>query len=243
MGGAAVRFGVIVFPGSTGDTDCLYALEEVLGVSAQAVWHEESSLDGFDALVLPGGFSYGDALRPGAIARYSPAMAAVEAFAQGNGLVLGIGNGFQILCEAGLLPGSLLPNESPRFRSERVWVRVERADTPFTIACQQGQVLNLPVAHGFGRYYAPPETLARLEETGRIVLRYTTPQGEASPSANPDGALGNIAGLINEKGNVLGLMPHPERSVDSILGGTDGRKIFESMLRALVEAKVGGKSS
>lgn len=237
-----MRFGVIVFPGTTGDVDCLDALQRVLGQEAQAVWHEERSLQGLDAVVLPGGFSFGDAIRPGAIAKFSSVMSAVEAFAQEGGLVLGIGNGFQILCEAGLLPGVLLGNASLRFRSEWAYVKVERDDTFFTRACRKGQVLRLPVAHRFGRYYAPPETLAHLEATGRILLRYTILAGEAD-AADPDGSPGNIAGVINERGNVLGMMPHPERCVETILGGTDGQAIFQSMIQAVADARMKGERS
>lgn len=238
-----MRFGVIVFPGTSCDTDCIYALEDVIGVEAERVWHEETSLEGLDALVLPGGFSYGDALRPGAIARHSPVMKSVEEFAGQGGLVIGIGNGFQILCEAGLLPGVLLRNPSLRFRSERVHVKVERSDTPFTLLCRANEVLDLSIAHGYGRYYAPPAIIARLEEARQIVFRYASPNGEVAPCFNPDGSEGSIAGVINERGNVLGMMPHPERSVETILGGVDGRKIFESMLRSFSLETRGGRPS
>lgn len=235
-----MRFGVIVFPGSNCDSDCYFALRDVIGVDVEYVWHQESSLSGLDGVVLPGGFSYGDYLRAGAIARFSPVMRAVEAFAGGGGLVIGICNGFQILCEAGLLPGALVRNASLRFRCETVPVRVERADTPFTLACREGEVLHLPIAHGEGRYFAPREILDRLEANRQVVFRYATPQGEAAPEANPNGSVNNIAGIVSERGNVLGMMPHPERRVEEILGGEDGRKIFESMVAALSAAQRGG---
>ena len=235
-----MRFGVIVFPGSNCDGDCYWALRDVIGVDVEYVWHQERSLEGLDGVVLPGGFSYGDYLRAGAIARFAPVMQAVEAFAQAGGLVIGICNGFQILCEAGLLPGALVRNASLRFRCETVPVRVERTDTPFTLACRKHEVLNLPIAHGEGRYFAPSELLETLEAKGQVVLRYCTPAGEVTAAANPNGSVNNIAAVTNERGNVLGMMPHPERRVEEILGGVDGRKIFESMVAALSAAGRGG---
>lgn len=236
-----MRFGVIVFPGSNCDSDCYFALRDVLGVKTEYVWHQETSLSGLDAVVLPGGFSYGDYLRAGAIARFAPVMQAVEAFARDGGLVIGICNGFQILCEAGLLPGALVRNASLRFRCETVPVRVERTDTPFTLGCRPHEVLRLPIAHGEGRYYAPPDLLEKIEGNGQVVFRYATPEGEVTPAANPNGSRNNIAGIVNERGNVLGMMPHPERVVEELLGGTGGRKIFESMVAALAAASGGGK--
>ena len=227
-----MRFAVVVFPGSNCDSDCYHALSALPGAGVEYVWHQETAIDRFDAVVLPGGFSYGDYLRAGAIARFSPVMGAVADYAARGGLVLGICNGFQILCEAGLLPGALVRNTSRRFRCETVTVRVERADTPFTNACEPGEVLRLPIAHGEGRYYADPETLARLEANRQVLFRYVDEGGEATEEANPNGSLANIAGIMNERGNVVGLMPHPERNADPVLGDGGGRKIFESIARA-----------
>lgn len=228
-----MRFGVIVFPGSNCDSDCYHALRDVTGHEVEYVWHQTDRLDRFDGVVLPGGFSYGDYLRAGAIARFSPIMGAVEAYAKDGGLVVGICNGFQILCEAGLLPGALVRNASLRFRCESVHIRVERTDTPFTQACGEGEVLKIPIAHGEGRYHVDDETLARLEENGQVLFRYSTPQGLVRVDSNPNGSVANIAGLLNERGNVLGMMPHPERNADRLLGNGDGRKVFESMVQYL----------
>jgi phosphoribosylformylglycinamidine synthase len=202
------------------------------------VWHKETSLTGLDAVILPGGFSYGDYLRTGAIARFSPVMGAVKQFAADGGLVLGICNGFQILLEAGLLPGAMLRNESLHFICNDVCVRVENAATPFTGACKPGQVLKIPVAHADGNYYTDPVTLAGLQANAQIVFRYCAPDGKVTPEANPNGSLDNIAGIRNAEGNVLGLMPHPERCAEDILGNHDGRVIFLSMLDVLKKAKV-----
>lgn len=228
-----MRFGVIVFPGSNCDSDCYHALRDVTGHEVEYVWHQTDRLERFDGVVLPGGFSYGDYLRAGAIARFSPIMGAVEAYAKDGGLVVGICNGFQILCEAGLLPGALVRNDSLRFRCESVHIRVERTDTPFTQACGEGEVLKIPIAHGEGRYHVDDETLARLEENGQVLFRYSTPQGLVRVDSNPNGSVANIAGLLNERGNVLGMMPHPERNADRLLGNGDGRKVFESMVQYL----------
>ncbi len=217
-----MRFGVVTFPGSNCDADCRWVLREVVGVEVEAVWHEETDLSGLDAVVLPGGFSYGDYLRAGAIAATSPVMQAVRAFAAQGGLVLGICNGFQILLETKLLPGALLTNLGAHFRCEWVQVRVERTDTPFTSRYRPQEVVRMPIAHQQGRYYADPETLARLEATGCVVFRYE--------GVNPNGSRNGIAGICNEAGNVLGLMPHPERCAERILGGEDGRRLFESMM-------------
>ena len=224
-----MRWAVVVFPGSNCDADCYHALRGALGHEAEYVWHKETRLDGFDAVILPGGFSYGDYLRAGAIARFSPVMAAVEEFARRGGPVLGICNGFQILCEAGLLPGALVKNASTRFRCERVWVRVEQYQTPFTCALRPGEVLSLPIAHGEGRYHIDPEGLEALRANGQIVFTYASPRGEVDDRYNPNGSVANIAGVANRARNVVGLMPHPERSVEEVLGGTDGARIFASL--------------
>ena len=232
-----MTLGVVVFPGSNCDRDCLHVLGDVLGQSVRPVWHKDSLLDGLDAVVLPGGFSYGDYLRTGAIARFSPVMAAVERFAREGGLVLGICNGFQILLEAGLLPGAMLRNRSLSFICKDVQVRVENPATAFTSRCKPGQVLTLPIAHADGNYFADPDTLAKLTANKQLVFRYCTPEGIVTPEANPNGSIENIAGIINEAGNVLGMMPHPERCAESVLGNEAGRLIFLSMLDALKKAK------
>ncbi|MFQ5860849.1 MAG: phosphoribosylformylglycinamidine synthase subunit PurQ [Dehalococcoidia bacterium] len=229
----SVRFGIVVFPGTWSDGDCHHALQEVLGQEAAYIWHQESDLSTFDCVILPGGFSYGDYLRPGAIARFSPVMRALERFAARGGLVLGICNGFQVLCEAGLLPGALLRNAHLQYRCRWVHLRVDSAQTPFTLACTPGQVLRIPISHGEGNYYADEATLAELEERGQVVFRYATPQGQVTPEANPNGSTANIAGIVNREGNVLGMMPHPERCVEPLLGGTDGRLLFQSLTSAL----------
>lgn len=216
-----MKFGVVVFPGSNCDSDCYYALKDVLGVPVDYIWHRSTDIWGYDCIVLPGGFSYGDYLRAGAIARFSPVMQAVGRFARAGGLVLGICNGFQILLEAGLLPGAMRRNECLQFRCEYVELIVENSCTPFTRECKPGQVLRMPIAHGEGNYYVDPQSLKRLEDKGQIVLRYRQ---------NPNGSVGDIAAVVNEDGNVLGMMPHPERCCESILGGTDGRFIFESLV-------------
>jgi phosphoribosylformylglycinamidine synthase I len=225
-----MRFGVIVFPGSNGDHDALHALGDVLGQPVRAIWHRETSLDNIDCVVVPGGFAYGDYLRAGAIARFSPIMAAVERFAREGGPVLGICNGFQVLTEAKLLPGSLLRNANLEFRSQWVTVRVEQTDTPFTAGLAIGDVLRMPVAHGEGRYFASPEELARIEAEGQVIFRYCDVGGEQTEAANFNGSLNNIAGVCNDRRNVVGLMPHPERGAEGVLGGDDGRRILESVL-------------
>jgi phosphoribosylformylglycinamidine synthase I len=234
-----VRFGVVVFPGTNCDRETLYVLNDVLGQRATAVWHEDALLADLDCLVLPGGFAHGDYLRAGAIARFSPVMAAVERFAEDGRPVIGICNGMQVLLESGLLPGAMLPNAGGTLVCDWVHVRVERVDTPFTNACQIGQVLRLPIAHGEGRYFAPPEELEQIERRGHVALRYCDPDGSPHPARNPNGALHGIAGLVNERGNVFGLMPHPERASEPALGGSDGRLIFESLIRS--QAYVGGR--
>jgi phosphoribosylformylglycinamidine synthase len=230
-----MKFAVVTFPGSNCDYDIYKAAQQV-GGDASFVWHRERGLSGYDAILLPGGFSYGDYLRPGAIARMSPIMEDVIAFANAGGPVLGVCNGFQVLCEAGLLPGALVRNAMLRFESRDVRIRVERTDTPFTSAYTQGQVLRIPIAHGDGNYEADPETLERLEGNGRVVFRYVDVLGEPTAQANPNGARNNIAGIANGAGNVLGMMPHPERAMEAILGSTDGVGLFESLVSSLAGA-------
>ena len=232
------RFGIIVFPGSNCDQDCQYAVTHGLKATAEFIWHKTEHLPPLDAVVIPGGFSYGDYLRTGAIARFSPVMSAVTRFAESGGLVLGICNGFQILLEAGLLPGVMLKNRSLSFICRDVHVRVENAATPFTGRLTNGQVLRLPIAHAEGNYYADAETLASLNAQGRIVFRYCNPDGLATPEANPNGSLENIAGIMNAQGNILGIMPHPERCAEAILGNESGRLIFLSMLDSLTATRI-----
>jgi phosphoribosylformylglycinamidine synthase len=229
-----VRFAVLVFPGTWSDKDCQYVLQHELGQQAGLVWHRESNLDAFDAVVIPGGFSYGDHLRTGAIARFSPVMEAVARHAGKGKPVIGICNGFQILCESHLLPGVLMRNDSLQFRCVPTWLRIENADTMFTGAGREGQVLMVPISHGEGNYYADPRTIAMLEDARRVVFRYVTPEGARTPEANPNGSMNNIAGIINERGNVLGMMPHPERSSEDLMGGADGLVIFRSIIESAV---------
>ncbi len=231
-----MKWGIVVFPGTWSDRDCMHALTSVLGQSARYVDHRETELSEFDAVILPGGFAYGDHLRCGAVARFAPVMEAVTSFADRGGLVLGICNGFQILQEARLLPGALLRNDSCEFRCEWVHLRVERAESPFTRECRPGQVLRIPISHGEGNFYADPQTLQSLEQGGQIVFRYSSPDGRVTRDANPNGSLRNIAGIVNARGNVLGMMPHPERACEPLLGGADGLWILRSALRALVAA-------
>ncbi len=228
-----MKFGVVVFPGSNCDHDAWYALGEVLHQPVEFLWHQSEQVNGFDAILLPGGFSYGDYLRTGAIARFSPVMRAVEQFARGGGFVLGICNGFQILCEAGLLPGVLQRNAGMRFVCRQVHIRVETTDTPFTAAAKSGQVLQIPIAHGDGNYFCDSATMVDLERHHQIVFRYTTPDGREDAAANPNGSLANIAGVCNRKRNVLGLMPHPERAVEAALGSADGLVILRSLIESL----------
>lgn len=235
-----MKFGVVVFPGSNCDADCYHALAVATGARVEYVWHQETKVTGYDCLVLPGGFSYGDYLRTGAIARFSPVMAEVSRFAADGGLVLGICNGFQILQEAGLLPGAMRKNEGLTFRCQWTWVRVEDNSTPFTLLCRRGQVLRIPIAHYEGNFYLPPEQLAALEARGQVVLRYVTPEGEVTPEANPNGSLGNIAAVRNEAGNVLGMMPHPERAAEEELGSVDGALLFRSVSEYLRGRRGGG---
>ncbi len=231
----SMKVAVITFPGSNCDYDLYKAVQQV-GGDASFVWHRERGLDDFDAVMLPGGFSYGDYLRPGAIARMSPIMEDVVGYAESGGPVLGICNGFQILCEAGLLPGALVRNNALRFEGRDVYLRVERADTMFTSGYEAGRVLRVPIAHGDGNYEADDDTIRELEETRRVVFRYVDARGEQSPGANPNGSRNDIAGIINERGNVLGMMPHPERAMEPILGSSDGVEVFTSLLESLSPA-------
>lgn len=228
-----MRWGVVVFPGTWSERDCHHVLTAVLGQDAEYVWHRDTDLERFDAVVLPGGFSYGDHLRCGAIARFSPVMEAVRRHAARGKLVIGICNGFQILCEAGMLPGALLRNDSLQFRCMTVQLRTETVETPFTSTCIPDQVLAMPISHGEGRYYASPETLAQLNAEGRVAFRYCTPAGDLDPGANPNGSLEDIAGIVNEGRNVLGMMPHPERAGEALTGGEDGLYIWRSMIAAV----------
>jgi phosphoribosylformylglycinamidine synthase len=232
-----IKFAVIQFPGSNCDQDCLAALNGLDGARAEYVWHKETSLDGFDAIVLPGGFSYGDYLRCGAIARFSPIMQTVIEKARAGMLVIGVCNGFQILCEAGLLPGALVRNRSLRFVCEMMTMRVEVAHSPFTTGCPEGSLLRLPVAHGEGCFFADEETLRGMNDNRQVVLRYVDSTGAIVPSANPNGSLQNIAGICNRERNVFGLMPHPDRACDARLGSGDGEKIFRSMMQAVAEER------
>lgn len=237
-----MKFGVVVFPGTWSDVDCFDVLQDVFQQPVDYVWHKDTDLSRYDCIILPGGFSYGDYLRPGAIARFSPAMQAVTDFADSGGLVIGICNGFQILCEAGLLPGVLLPNDHLQFRCQWTTLRVETAATAFSSAASVGQTLRVPISHGEGNYFAEPAVIEMLEEQSRVVFRYCDSRGEVSQAANPNGSLNNIAGIINERGNVLGMMPHPERCCDALLGGEDGMFIFQSMIDALSVNALAGVS-
>ena len=230
----SMTFGVVVFPGSNCDQDCVSVLTDVLRQPVVKLWHQETSLKGCDAIVLPGGFSYGDYLRTGAIARFSPIMGAVSRFARDGGLVLGICNGFQILLEAGLLPGAMLRNTGLRFICRFVTLRVERTDTPFTNRFQQGQLIRLPIAHNEGRYTVDAKTLPAVRE--QAAFRYCDEDGQLREDANPNGSTDSIAGLTNREGNVLGMMPHPERAAEDVLGSSDGRFVFESMIEAACHA-------
>jgi len=228
-----MRFAVIQFPGSNCDQDCVASINGIEGLEAEYVWHKQTSLRDYDAIVLPGGFAYGDYLRCGAIARFSPIMKAVIADAAEGKLVLGTCNGFQILCEAGLLPGALVRNRGMRFVCDMVTMRVEVSDSAFTRDCAEGTLLRMPVAHGEGCYFVDAETLSDLKENGQIILRYANARGEIVPEANPNGSIENIAGISNRAGNVFGLMPHPDRASDERLGSADGAKIFRSMLSTI----------
>jgi phosphoribosylformylglycinamidine synthase len=227
-----MRFGVIVFPGSNCDEDAYHAAKVLFGQEAEYLWHKDTDLKGADVLILPGGFAHGDYLRTGAMARFSPIMGPVRAFAERGGPVLGICNGFQILLEAGLLPGAMLRNRGLKYRCEHVCLRVEHADTPFTSSAAVGQVLRIPIGHGEGNYFAPPDMLQQIETGRQVVLRYTNPAGHLGEDWNPNGSVHAIAGLCNGARNVVGMMPHPERACEALLGGTDGRVIFESVINS-----------
>lgn len=225
-----MKFGVVVFPGSNCDQDCVHVLRTVLGQDVAELWHGDDSVRGVECVVLPGGFAYGDYLRAGAIAATAPVMNAVSRFARDGGLVIGICNGFQVLLEAGLLPGAMIRNASLQFRCRDVWMRVESTLTPFAAGLRLGQVLKMPIAHGEGNYYAPPSVIDALEQHDQVVFRYCDPSGAVTDDANPNGAARHIAGICNYQGNVLGVMPHPERASEAILGSTDGRLLFESAI-------------
>jgi phosphoribosylformylglycinamidine synthase len=227
-----VKFGVVTFPGSNCDYDAYAAVRHILHEEVEFLWHKSSDLQNCDLVILPGGFSYGDYLRAGAIARFSPIMKEVVAFAKSGGLVAGICNGFQVLTESGLLPGALIRNSHLRFSCKQVYLRVENTNSPFTSGCTKGEVLKIPIAHGEGNFYHFEGDIRRLEDSGRVAFRYVDAQGDVTPEANPNGSRENIAGIFNEEGNVLGMMPHPERAVEDILGSSDGLRIFESVRRA-----------
>ena len=232
-----MRFGIVVFPGSNCDEDAFHAARNVFRQEAEYLWHKDTDLKGADVLILPGGFAHGDYLRTGAMARFSPIMREVRAFAERGGPVLGICNGFQILLEAGLLPGAMLRNRGLKYRCEHVHIRVEQIDTPFTSAAHAGQVLRIPIGHGEGNYFAPPETVDKLEANRQVVLRYTDRQGQLNDEWNPNGSVGAIASICNERRNVVGMMPHPERACEPLLGDVDGRLIFESIVQTLRSAE------
>ena len=231
-----MKFGVVQFPGSNCDDDAYHAIGSIVGQPVEFIWHQSENVSGFDVIILPGGFAFGDYLRTGAIARFSPVMRAVERFANRGGPVLGICNGFQILCEAGLLPGALIRNKGLRFICKQVHIRVETVETPFTAAAELGQVLRVPIAHAEGSYSCDPATLAELERDARIVFRYVTPEGCVTAEANPNGSLENIAGICSRERNVAGLMPHPERAAEAMLGSADGAVVLRSMIASLARA-------
>jgi phosphoribosylformylglycinamidine synthase I len=228
-----MRFGIVVFPGSNCDEDAFHAAKDVFGQDAEYLWHKDTDLKGADVLVLPGGFAHGDYLRTGAMARFSPIMGEVKRFAGAGGPVIGICNGFQVLLESGLLPGAMLRNRSLKYRCEHVYLKVEQTDTPFTCAAAAGQVLRIPIGHGEGNYFAPPETIKALEDNRQVILRYTSPDGRVDDNWNPNGSVNAIASICNAGRNVVGMMPHPERACEPLLGGTDGRIIFESIVGAM----------
>jgi len=230
-----MRFGVVVFPGTWSDCDFYYVISEVLRQPVKYIWHRERALSDVDCVILPGGFSYGDYLRAGAVAGRSPVAEALPEFIGRGGFVLGSCNGFQILCEAGLLPGALMRNECLQYRCQSTYLVVENPDTPFTRTTRVGQVLKMPISHGEGKYYADAATLGRLRQHNQVVLRYATAEGQVVKAANPNGSVDNIAGIVNEEGTVLGLMPHPERAAESSMGSTDGLLIFQSLFASLVE--------
>jgi phosphoribosylformylglycinamidine synthase subunit PurQ / glutaminase len=231
-----MKFGVVVFPGSNCDHDAFYAIGNILKKPVEFIWHQSQDLAGCDAMILPGGFSYGDYLRTGAIARFSPVMKSIEKFAKSGGMVLGICNGFQILCEAGLLPGAMMRNSGLRFICRHVYIRVEETDTPFTCSATKGQILKIPIAHSDGNYNVDHATLVELETNRQVLFHYTTPDGTNDAAGNPNGSMHNIAGICNRERNVAGLMPHPERAVESALDSADGLVLFHSMVESLVGA-------
>ena len=233
-----MKFGIVVFPGTWSDRDTHHAVSGVLGQDAEYIWHGDEKLDQFDAIVLPGGFSYGDFLRCGAIARFSPVMEAVTAFAERGGPVIGICNGFQVLCESGLLPGVLMRNDHLEFRCIWTDLRVENSSTIFTSASIEGQTLHIPMSHGEGNYQADADTIKRLEDNEQVVFRYADANGNVTPDINPNGSINNIAGIVNERGNVLGMMPHPEKACEKLIGGDDGNVIFTSIIDKFVQAVV-----
>jgi phosphoribosylformylglycinamidine synthase len=228
-----MKFGIVVFPGTWSDRDCYYSVHNICGQDAVYIWHKETDLAGCDCVILPGGFSYGDYLRTGAIARFSPVMEAVADFSKKGRPVIGICNGFQVLCEANLLPGVLRQNEHLQYRCQWTYLKTENISTPFTNKCKKGQVLKIPISHYEGRYYAGDDVIKELEDGGRVAFRYGTPAGEITAAANPNGALNNIAGIVNKRGNVLGMMPHPERSCEDVLGSVDGNIIWESIIAGI----------
>jgi len=228
MGAETMKFGVVIFPGSNCDHDCYYAIKTVTGQPVEFIWHQDTSVKGFDAVILPGGFAYGDYLRTGALAKFSPVMQAVREFADKGGLVIGICNGFQILTEAGLLPGALMRNSNMKYICKFLQIRTETTDTPFTNQLKTGQVLNIPIGHGEGNYFADEDTLKELEDNRQVAFRYID---------NPNGSIHDIAGIVNKGRNVLGMMPHPDRSSEQVLGSTDGKLIFESMVNALAGSR------
>jgi phosphoribosylformylglycinamidine synthase subunit PurQ / glutaminase len=229
-----MKFGVVIFPGSNCDHDCYYVIESVIGKRVEFIWHQETSVKGFDAVILPGGFAYGDYLRTGALAKFSPVMHAISDFSKKGGLVFGICNGFQILAEAGLLPGALLRNVSMRYICKFLYLRTETTDTPYTNLLEKGQLVRIPIGHGDGNFFADATTLRRIEDNDQVVFRYADAEGRITAEANPNGSLRNIAGIVNEQRNVLGMMPHPDRSSEEILGSSDGKLLFESMVNAVV---------
>jgi phosphoribosylformylglycinamidine synthase subunit PurQ / glutaminase len=229
----SINFSIIVFPGSNCDHDAQYAASAVLGQNAELVWHKDTDLKNADVVILPGGFAHGDYLRTGAMARFSPIMREVRAFAEQGGIVLGICNGFQILLEAGLLPGAMLRNKGLKYRCEHVHLRVEQTDTPFTVSAAPGQVLRIPIGHGEGNYFAAPDVVQRLETNRQVILRYVTAEGRVDAEANPNGSVNGIAGICNERRNVAGMMPHPERACERPLGSDDGLVILESIVQSV----------
>ena len=228
------KFGIIIFPGTWSEKDCYYAINNILNNEARYIWHKETNIDDIDCLVLPGGFSYGDYLRPGAIARFSPVMKEIINFAKKGKPIIGICNGFQILCEAKLLPGILLPNDVMEFRCTTTYLKVQNSNSIFTNECNENDILNIPISHGEGNYFANEDTIKDLEENKRILFKYSSVSGNITKSANPNGSANNIAGIINNQGNVLGMMPHPERSCEKSLGSEDGNLIFKSIMNKII---------